>query len=166
MPLPERIQSWLRHDTHPAIQFIKYGISGGCAFVSDVITFYLLAWHVFPALTPDDKFVTTFKITVEDISTQTQTTNYIICRTCSFLVSNFVAYVLNVLFVFKPGRHSRLKEFGLFYLASGISFAIGTALSSAAIPLFGITSTTALGINVIVSLSINYAARKYIIFHG
>ena len=82
----------------------------------------------------------------------------IICRTCAFLVSNFVAYILNVLFVFKPGRHTRLKEFGLFYLASGISFAIGTALSSAAIPLFGITSTTALGINVIVSLSINYAA--------
>lgn len=166
MTLTQRIQGWLRHDAHPAIQFIKYGISGGCAFVSDVTVFYLLAWRVFPALTPDDKFVTFFGLTVEDITTKTQTTNYIICRTCAFLVSNFVAYILNVLFVFKPGRHSRLKEFALFYLASGISFAIGTLLSSAAIPLFGITSTTALGINVIVSLSINYAARKYIIFHG
>ena len=56
-----------------------------------------------------------------------QARHYLINRCLTFLVSNFVAYMLNVMFVFKPGRHSKLKEFGLFYLVSGIAFEIGRA---------------------------------------
>jgi putative flippase GtrA len=166
MTLTQRIQSWLSHDAHPAIQFLKYGIAGGCATVTDIVVFYLLSWKVFPGLTPDDKVVKLLHLDVAPIDHATQETHFLINRFLTFLVSNLVAYALNVLFVFKPGRHSKLKEFGLFYLASGIAVVVGTALGWSAIHFFHLTTTAAFLCNMIASLAINYAARKFIIFHG
>ena len=45
---------WLRKDTHPAVQFIKYGIAGVGALAADQLVFYALSLSVIPALGPDD----------------------------------------------------------------------------------------------------------------
>lgn len=166
MTLAERIQGWLSHDTHPFIQFIKYGIAGVAATITDITVFFLLSWLVIAGLTPDDPVVRFFGLQVAPLDTNTQAVHYVINRFLTFLVSNFVAYVLNVLFVFKPGRHSRLKEFTLFYLVSGISFAIGTGLGSGIIAIFHTTTSVAFLANMAASLAINYAARKFFIFKG
>lgn len=166
MSLRGQLKSWLSHDTHPFIQFVKYGLAGVCATVTDVTVFYLLSWLVIPDLTPDDKFVKFFHLHVEPLTPAVQELHFYINRSLTFLVSNFVAYVLNVLFVFKPGRHSKLKEFGLFYLASGIAFVVGTALGGGVIHFLHVTTSVAFLANMAASLAINYAARKFIIFKG
>jgi putative flippase GtrA len=166
MTLRERLDSWLSHDTHPFIQFIKYGLAGGAATVTDITVFYLLSWLVIPDLTPDDKVVKLLHLHVEPLPPAVQERHFYINRCLTFLVSNFVAYVLNVLFVFKPGRHSRLKEFGLFYLVSAISFVIGTGLGGGIIHFLHCTTTAAFLANMAASLAINFVCRKYLIFKG
>ena len=162
----ERLNGWLSHDAHPAIQFVKYGLAGGCATVTDISVFYLFAWLLIPDLTPDDKFVRFFNLHVQPLAHQTQVFHFIIDKSFSFLLANFVAYILNILFVFKSGKHSKIKEFGLFYLVSGISFAIGTGLGAGIIAMLHTTTTAAFLANMVASLAVNYAARKYFIFHG
>lgn len=163
---PGGLKALLGHDVHPFVQFIKYGVAGGIATVVDIICFYLLAIFVFKALTPDDAVVKLFNLQVSDMSAATRQWNYVTDRTLTFLVSNLVAYVLNVLFVFRRGRHHWLKEVALFYLVSGIAFVVGTTLGSVLIRAFDMTTTMAFLANLVASLLINYACRKFIIFKG
>ena len=166
MTFRERLKGWLSHDAHPFVQFVKYGMAGGAATAADTVAFYLLAWLVIPDLTPNDKFVTFFNLHVPPLDPHTQTIHYIINKSLTFLFSNFIAYTLNILFVFKPGRHSRLKEFGLFYLVSSNSFALGTGIGTSIIYFAHTTTTVAFLANMVASLAINYAGRKFLIFKG
>ena len=84
----------------------------------------------------------------------------------TFLFSNATAYVVNVLWVFTPGRHSKGKEIALFYAVSGASFAIGTGLAWTLIRGIDMPTTYAYLVNVVASVLINYAGRKYFIFKG
>ena len=166
MPLKDRVRGWLSHDAHPFIQFIKYGIAGGLATVVDVVVFFLLAWQFIPALTSGDPLVKLLGIAVTPVSEAARGTNYVIDKSLTFLVSNLVAYLANILFVFKPGRHSRLVEFLLFYLVSGISFALGTGLGWALVHYGHFSTTIAFLANLIAALAINYVCRKFLIFKG
>jgi putative flippase GtrA len=82
------------------------------------------------------------------------------------VVSNLVCYLINIAWVFEPGRHHWLVEISLFYLVSGISFAIGTGLQTWLIAQFGLQTTLAFGANLVTALLINYAMRKFVIFKG
>ena len=84
----------------------------------------------------------------------------------AFLFSNLTAYLLNIFWVFKAGRHHWLLEIGLFYLVSGISVVLGSTLMGYLIHHFGLVTTQAFGANVLTSLLINYMLRKYVIFKG
>ena len=84
----------------------------------------------------------------------------------AFLFSNFVAYLLNVPWVFEPGRHHGLIEIGLFYLVSGVSVVVGTALMGWLIRRFGMRTTYAFAANLVTALLINFAMRKFVIFKG
>jgi putative flippase GtrA len=77
-----------------------------------------------------------------------------------------LCYILNRLFVFKPGRHRWVVEFLLFFSVSGVSAALGTALQSVLIGRYGIETTPAFGANILCALLINYAMRKFVIFKG
>ena len=82
-------------------------------------------------------------------------------------VGNIVgADILNVLFVFKAGKHSRWKEVGLFYLVSAISVGIGVGLGAVLIRGFGLSTTFSYIAKAISTTLINFVARKYIIFNG
>ena len=83
-----------------------------------------------------------------------------------FVTSNIFCYILNRLFVFKPGRHHVLVEFLLFFAVSGISAALGTAIQTLMITQYGVQTTFAFGANIICALVINYAMRKFVIFKG
>ena len=160
------LKQFMQREANPFIQFIKYAISGGIATVVDVVVFYILAWKVIPALGQLDPIVQLLGLQVGAISETLRSVHYIVDKAITFLFSNFTAYIFNILWVFHPGRHSRLKELGLFYLVSIISFALGTFLGWVMIRWFGFSTTVAYLANMIASLMINFVCRKYIIFKG
>lgn len=160
------VKKILFEKNQPVFQFFKYSFCGGVAFAVDMVVFFLVAWLVFPALTETDPFVQFFNMQIEPIPEQVRSINFIIGNLIAFMASNMTAYILNVLFVFKAGKHSRLKELGLFYLVSGISVGIGVAVGVVLIEGFGLSTTTSYVAKAISTTLINYAARKFIIFHG
>jgi len=156
----------LLEKSHSGLQFLKYVMCGSVALTADMITFFLVAWLLFPALTENDLFVRLFHMQVEIIPENVRTINFCIGSAMAFMVSNLTAYLLNVLFVFKTGKHSRWKEVGLFYLVSAISVGIGTGAGVVLIQEFGMSTSVSYLAKVISTTLINFAARKYIIFHG
>ena len=54
----------------------------------------------------------------------------------------------------------------MFYAVSGISVFLGTILMGFLINRFGILTTYAFGSNIFTAVMINYAVRKFFIFHG
>jgi putative flippase GtrA len=160
------VKKLLVQKDHAGFQFLKYAVCGGIAFATDMIVFFLVAWTLFPALTENDLFVRVFNMQVEAIPDHVRTINFCIGNIIAFAVSNLTAYVLNIFFVFKAGRHSRWKEMGLFYLVSAVSVGIGVAVGAALIQFFGLSTSTSYIAKAVSTTLINYAARKFIIFHG
>lgn len=184
------LRQLVRRDAHPAIQFMKYGLAGGVATAVDIGVFYLLSIAVIPALQPDDRLIVVLAglhemlvaqvphlgdwgwlesllhIDVAPLERAVRERNYVINRCLVFLLSNFTAYVLNRLWVFKPGRHSGHLEITLFYVVAIVSFTLGTSLGWGLIAWFGISTTDAYLANLLSAVMINYVCRKYIVFGG
>jgi putative flippase GtrA len=148
------------------IQFIKYGLAGGLATVTHIVVFHLAAWKLFPALQPKDHLVRLFDLQLRPIDERHRARNSMICNVLAFLVSNMVAYVTNVMWVFEAGRHPFLVEIFLFYCVSGLSILIGTLLMGLLIKRFGLLTTYAFAANIVSAVMINYAVRKFFIFQG
>jgi len=165
-PFPTTLKALLAHDTHPAVQFIKYGIAGGAATATHIVLFFLLGWFVFPCVAQSDPLVKLLDLTAPAVDAALRARYSVFCNIGAFLVSNAVAYVLNILFVFKPGKHHWLLEIGLFYAVSGVSLLVGTSLMGVLIQQFGLATSVAFGANIGSSLLINFAMRKFVIFKG
>ncbi|MBU0677037.1 MAG: GtrA family protein [Verrucomicrobia bacterium] len=155
-----------RREAHPVIQFIKYGLAGGAATFVDVVLFFLFAWKVFPALTQDEMIVRLFHLNVALVDEAIRSRNYLIIKVIVFIFSNFTAYVLNVLWVFHPGKHDRKTEIMLFYVVSTVSYAIGTAIGWGLIQFAHQSTSVAYVINLVAAVLINYAGRKFLVFKG
>lgn len=169
--LSDHIRRFNSRDAHPAIQFVKYGIAGGLATGVDMFVFFLAAWFLFPALTPNDPFVWLFarvgvEVPTPALSDGIRSYRVLLDSGIAFLFSNAVAYVVNILWVFRPGRHGRAKEMLLFLAASGISWVAGTALAFGLVRWTGMATTYAVGAKIVTSVMVNYAARKFLIFKG
>lgn len=167
--MKKHIQAFLTEKDNHLVQFIKYGMCGGAATVVDMTVFFLFAWLVFPALTESDPFTKLLGILNLDIRTVSESLrlrNYWIDKVICFLFSNLTAYVLNVLFVFKAGKHKRHHELILFYAVSLVSFLFGTFIGAWLIKGCGLDTTYSYIAAMISSLLINYAGRKFFIFHG
>lgn len=167
--MKKHIQAFLAEKDNHLVQFIKYGLCGGAASVVDITVFFMLAWLAFPALKESDPFAQLlFKIgkDIQIVSETLRLRNYWIDKSICFLFSNFTAYVLNVLFVFKAGKHKRHHELMLFYAVSLISFLFGTFIGAWLIKGFGLDTTYSYIAAMISALLINYAGRKFFIFHG
>ncbi len=165
-PVCRLVSSFLSHDVHPAVQFIKYAIAGGMATAVHIVTFFLCGWLLLPCLTPDDIVVQLLGITVPTVSETARAWNAGFCNAIAFALSNTLCYLLNRVFVFKPGRHHWVLEFLFFFAVSGVSLTIGTAIQTFLITHQGMQTTIAFGANLVSSLLINYAMRKFVIFKG
>ena len=152
------------------VQFLKYAFAGAIATGVNVAAFFAFAYRLFPCLTPDDKVVVLLSrfidVTVAEIPDGARSVNALWCNAFAFVISNAACYVMNRLFVFKPGRHSMAVEALLFFLVSGASFALGSAAQTALIALFGLSTSVAFATNLVASVLINYAMRKFVIFKG
>ena len=148
-------------------QFVKYAISGGVATGVHLAVFYAMALWVLPALAADDPALRLLGLgSPAAVGDAIRARRAAIDTTVAFLISNLVAYLMNIIWVFQRGRHSWAVEIGMFYLVSGISLLIGTVLQTALILQGGVSTTWAFGANVVVSLAINFAVRKFWIFKG
>ena len=150
----------------PLVQFIKYSVAGTIATGVHIVVFYCLAAWAFPALGQNDVVAGLFHLHVTPVSDTIRARNSVIDNAITFMFSNMVAYVINILWVFESGRHNRVLEIAIFYAVSGISTVIGTLLMGFLIKQFGVMTTVAFGANALVSLMINYILRKKIIFKG
>ena len=148
------------------IQFIKYGISGCIAVAAHILVFHLVAWKIFFALQSNDWFVRLFNLPIRELDDGTRSQNSMLSNVFAFMISNLVAYIINVYWVFVPGRYHWMVEIVLFYLVSGASLVIGTAIMGLLIRRFGMLTTYAFGSNIFTALLINYAMRKFFIFKG
>jgi putative flippase GtrA len=162
--MPSLIEQFKGRNHSPLVQFIKYGISGVIATIVHITIFYLIALTVFPSLGPADSLVKLLHLHAADVSEQIRARNAVIGNVTGFMISNFVAYLLNVAWVFEAGRHSRWVELGYFYIVSGISIAIGSVLMGILIDHYKVTTTVAFGVNILVSMLINFIVRKLLIF--
>jgi putative flippase GtrA len=150
----------------PLVQFIKYGIAGAVATVVHVFLFFLMASLVFPALTHGDLLAKLLHLPVTDVADGLRARNSVIDNVVAFLFSNLTAYLINIRWVFEPGRHHRVLEVAFFYLVSGVSVLVGSTLMGFLIHHYGLTTTVAFLANVVASLMINFVLRKYMIFKG
>jgi putative flippase GtrA len=158
------IEQLLRNEN--VLQFIRYGISGAAATATHILVFHLAAWKLFFALQENDWFVKLLGIPIEPLDDATRARNSMWGNGIAFVISNLVAYVINIYWVFIPGRYHWILEIALFYLVSGVAIVIGTALMGILIRRFGILTTYAFGSNLFTAVMINYALRKYFIFKG
>lgn len=150
----------------PAAQFIKYAICGVIATGVDILVFYLCAWRVYPALREDDPVVRRFGVHVRHVDEAVRSRRFVYCTVTAFMFSNLTAYVLNALWVFQPGRHSRVVEILLFFLVSSVSVALGAFLGWLMIRFARMSTTASYAGKLISSLLLNFVCRKCIVFRG
>ena len=148
------------------IQFIKYALAGGVATLTHICIFHIVGWKLFPCLQEKDPAVRLFRLKIQQRDDYRRARNSMMANIIAFLFANMVAYILNILWVFERGRHHIVLEIFFFYLVSGISVAIGTALMGILIKRFGMLTTYAFFSNIITAVMINYALRKFFIFQG
>ena len=160
------IDQLLGNEAGNVVQFIKYGISGCIAVAAHILVFHLVAWKIFFALQSNDWFVRFFNLPIRDLDNATRSQNSMMSNVVAFMISNLVAYIINVYWVFVPGRYHWIVEVLLFYLVSGAALVIGTAIMGFLIRRFGMLTTYAFGSNILAALLINYAMRKFFIFKG
>ena len=167
----ELIKKLNSKDAHPMVQFIKYGIAGGAATGVHMVLFFLLTMTLFPALTAGDPLVKIFalcgvELSIPEISDSVRSLRGMYANAVAFLFSNMVAYLINIVWVFKRGRHHWTVEILLFYAVSGISFFSGTALQGSLVNWTGMATTYAFVTNIVCSVMVNYVCRKFFIFKG
>jgi len=147
-PWRERLRVLLSHDADPLTQFLKY-VAAGCVAAG---THYLLFF-----------VITHFWLPV----TEATPWNFTIANCIGFVFSGTVAYLANIRWVFKPGRHSRVREISLFFGVALVAFAIGTPLGQYLVNRFDLVDGyrhIAQLATMSTSVLVNYACRKFFIF--
>ncbi len=153
-------------DNPALIQFIKYAVAGALATMTHIVVFHLAGWKIFPVLQAKDLAVRFFKLTITATDDAARARNSMICNGIAFLISNMVAYIINVAWVFHGGRYNFILEILFFYAVSGISVFLGTLLMSVLIRRYGLLTTYAFGANILAEVLLNYVVRKFFIFSG
>jgi putative flippase GtrA len=103
---------------------------------------------------------------VAELSDSVRATRAALGNLVAFVFSNLTAYLINILWVFKRGRHHWVLEILFFYAVSAVSMLIGTTIQTFLIRGYGMTTEVAFVANLVSSLMINYAMRKFVIFKG
>jgi putative flippase GtrA len=145
-------------------QFIKYALGGMLATAVDVLVFYLVAIFLLPALNPNDPMARLLGLDIAPLSESIRSSHYVWGKVIAFMFSNLTAYLVNVRWVFTPGRHKRSVEIGLFYAVSTTSFILGTALGWFLIRAMGLPTTYSYVANGVASLAVNFVGRKFVVF--
>jgi len=163
-----RVDSFLRGKDSPLAQVVKYVISGGISVLVAQVTFYLLAWLVWPCMRATDpvaRLLVAAGFSVQAVNEADLKRNFWIIMVICFLLSNAVVYVLNILFVFNAGRYRRVVEVLLFFSFSLLQF-LFIWLGGILISVFKWEVTYSNISMLLAGLVVNYLVRKHIVFRG
>jgi putative flippase GtrA len=87
-------------------------------------------------------------------------------NTIAFLTTNVFVYWMNVMLVFKRGRHHPWVEFLWFTVINGVSFGLSQIAGPWLVHRFGVTTNLAIFTNTLFAVVINFVARKFFVFKG
>lgn len=155
--LPTLWRVLLRRDAHPALQFLKYGICGVAAALAHNGVMVLLSLTLFPAAKGA-------LVDGQAISEALRSHHLVLNNALAWPFGTAVAYWLNILFVFTPGRHGRVIELLLFAGISALSFFPGALVVRWMAEDLHLPSTVAQLGFVFTSVTVNFISRKFLIF--
>ena len=145
-----KIRKLAENKSHTPLQFLKYSLAGAIASGTYLACFALLNETVLPA-------------GIEQMGSS-RGWNFFFSSTVAFSAATIVAYIINQAWVFQPGRHSRAKEFTLFYLIASVAFLAGTPLGSVVVAYFSVNEYAVFILVVGLSAMVNFVGRKYWVF--
>ncbi|MCP5558340.1 MAG: GtrA family protein [Verrucomicrobiaceae bacterium] len=146
-------------DTHPVVQFIKYGLCGVAATLIHTGIVTVLSIWVYPA----------GKGMLVDGAPLTEALrehNLLLNNTLAFPFGLITAYLTNRLWVFSPGKHHVFMEFLLFAVIGAIGFFPGLLAVKWLAGHLHLPSTVAQLGFVVTSFLVNFVCRKFVIFKG
>lgn len=149
----------LSRDSHPMLQFIKYGFCGVAATIVHTLVVAVLSATIFPA---GKGMMIDGHPLPEDI----RAGHLVLNNALAFPFGALTAYLLNVAFVFTPGRHHKVIEAVLFFVIGAIGFFPGAFVVNWLAGHWHLPSTVAQLGFVITSVLVNFLCRKFIIFNG
>ncbi|MFT5466651.1 MAG: putative flippase GtrA [Verrucomicrobiales bacterium] len=155
-------KAFIKRDTHPFLQFVKYGFCGVFAVFVHSVVFALLEAYVFPV--PSQEEIA--KMTEAGTSLAPVGWNFFWASFGGFLASDVAAYYTNLKIVFTGGRHNRVLEFLFFTGVALIGFTAGLILAELQL-LYGFGDAVwATATLVVTAALVNFACRKLFIFKG
>ena len=109
---------FLSHDSGPFAQFVKYGAVGVASTLAQMLVFYLLASTCCRCLGSDDMAVKWLGLPAVDVSDWVRSLRFAVDTVIGFSVANVFCWLMNRVFVFRPGKFAWYKEFALFFSAA------------------------------------------------
>jgi putative flippase GtrA len=160
------LRDFISRDSGPLAQFVKYGIIGVLSTCIQMIGFYLLAATCLKCLTADDWAVRFLFLPSVEVTDTVRAFRAAAATAAGFTAANVFCWIMNRLFVFKPGKFRWYVEFLLFFGVAALATVIALGVQSLLIKYFGMMTTTAVVIEVFVSFLLNFFIRKFVIFKG
>lgn len=157
---------FLSHECGPFAQFVKYGVIGVLATCVQMVGFYLLAATCLRCLGSDDWAVRFAGLPSVEVSDGVRAFRAAVATACGFTVANVFCWLMNRWFVFKPGKYRWYVEFSLFFGVAALATLVALGVQSLLIKYFGMMTTAAVIVEVLVSFLMNFFVRKFVIFKG
>ena len=161
----------LSNEAGPFAQCVKYGIVGVMATCVQTGIFYILAATCLKCLAADDWAVRLLGLpsvafTGEEAWYASRGMLAAAATAVGFVISNIFCWLMNRWFVFRPGKFRWYVELGMFFGASTLATVIALGVMKFLIDQFGMMTTLAVVVEVVVSFLVNFCIRKFVIFKG
>lgn len=160
------IRHFLSHESGPFAQFVKYGVIGVSATCVQMAGFYLLAATCLKCLGAGDWAVRFAGLPAVEVSDGVRAFRAAVATAGGFAVANVFCWIMNRLFVFKPGKFRWYAEFAMFFGVAAFATVVALGVQSLLIRHFGVMTTAAVAVEVLVSFMMNFFVRKFVIFKG
>lgn len=160
------VRRFLSHDSGPFAQFVKYGVIGVLSTCVQMIGFYLLAATCLKCLGADDWAVRFLGLPSVEVSDGVRAFRAAVATAGGFTVANIFCWIMNRLFVFKPGKFRWYVEFLMFFGVAALATVVALGVQSLLIKYFGMMTTAAVIVEVVASFLMNFFVRKFVIFKG
>lgn len=159
-----KLHDILSHDAGPFWQFVKYGACGVMATCVQVGLFYSCAATFLQCLSDNDWSVHYFGLPAVVISDTLRAFRAAVATSIGFTFANVFCWLMNRWFVFRPGKFRWYIEFAMFFGVSTLATIIALGVQSALISWFGLMTSAAVFVEIVVSFFVNFFIRKFFIF--
>ena len=165
------LRNILSHDSSPFWQFVKYGLVGVIATVVQTVIFYILSATCLKCLGPDDLAVRFLSLPSADFTGaepwySSRGAIASVATAVGFTFANVFCWLMNRAFVFRPGRYRWYAEFAMFFGTAAFATVAALVVMKVLIDGFGMMTTLAVAVEMVVSFAINFFVRKFFIFKG